>query len=345
MLAKTPGEACRAWRIGGIKLLRPGAAYVLAIEYPEDAPRSMVVINTGNETARGFHTGTTLGDALHPKYVNNHNESLDVPLVRPLRDLVAAVPPARPVSRKGPAARRAGRGRLSPEDGFDVTIAQFSADNIPMSEGAAVAAIRLYEVVDPDQLGPADHPAARRLPRRHLFWREEMADGILADKSKNPTSMGVHEPPRLVPPQGRPDAVPRHQHLLQGPAGVRRLPALGSDRPRRQRLGAPQQPTPSDLWAEIVELMGEHGLDVLPYYEYSGSKGGKDSLGYQRRAKPLTRDDAYTHIKWIESANADLTDPATYDDFRKMLDLTVLRLPPRCATSPASGCDPGPSCR
>ena len=71
--------------------------------------------------------------------------------------------------------------------------------------------------------------------------------------------------------------------------------------------------------------MGGHGFDVLPYYEYSGSKGYK-GLGNERRARPLTRDDAYTHISWIESANADITDPDTYEDFRKMLDLTVVRL-------------------
>ena len=71
--------------------------------------------------------------------------------------------------------------------------------------------------------------------------------------------------------------------------------------------------------------MGEYGFDVLPYYEYSGSKGYK-GLGNQRRAKPLTRDDAYTHITWIESANADITDPDTFEDFKKMLDLTVLRM-------------------
>ena len=63
-----------------MKLLRPGGVYVLAVDYPEDAPRSMVVINTGNETSRGFHTGPTLGDALHAKYVNNLAESIDVPL-------------------------------------------------------------------------------------------------------------------------------------------------------------------------------------------------------------------------------------------------------------------------
>jgi hypothetical protein len=69
--------------------------------------------------------------------------------------------------------------------------------------------------------------------------------------------------------------------------------------------------------------MGERGFTILPYYEYAGSKG-QQGLGPQRRAKPLTRDDAFTHIKWIENANADITDPDTYEDFKKMLEITVL---------------------
>jgi hypothetical protein len=85
-----------------------------------------------------------------------------------------------------------------------------------------------------------------------------------------------------------------------------------------------------DRWAGIVKMMGEHDFSLLPYYEYSGSKG-QDGLGNQRRAQPLTRDDAYTHISWIESANADVTDPDTYSDFKKMLDLTIVRFKDKAA--------------
>ncbi|RMF87926.1 MAG: hypothetical protein D6741_19885, partial [Planctomycetota bacterium] len=38
-----------------------------------------------------------------------------------------------------------------------------------------------------------------------------------------------------------------------------------------------------------------------------------------------TRDDAFTHVSWIETANADITDPDTYADFQKMLDATIVR--------------------
>jgi hypothetical protein len=80
-----------------------------------------------------------------------------------------------------------------------------------------------------------------------------------------------------------------------------------------------------DLWRQVVELMGKNGFDVLPYYEYSGSKG-QEGLGNQRRAQPLKGEGNYTHITWIESSNADITDPETYADFKKMLDLTVVNM-------------------
>jgi len=42
--------------------------------------------------------------------------------------------------------------------------------------------------------------------------------------------------------------------------------------------------------------------------------------------QPLKGDGPYSHIGWLESANADITDPDTYADFKKMLDLTVVNL-------------------
>jgi len=321
VLPPTKGEAaCFTYRIGRMKLLRPGAKYVLAVEYPEDAPRSTIVINTGNETARGFHAGPTIGDALHAKYVNNLPESIDTPLSNRwetwslLFHLHDRFPEKGLV--RGPKPRP-----LGPEDGFDVTIAQFSAQNIPMSRGAAVRRIRLYEVVDPDQLAQPLTLPPRGLPHRRLFWREEMADGIIDRKAEQPC---IAEP------------LDWYRYKAE------RMRFLGMNTYSKDLLefGACQHwdSTPhggndwvfhdsatKGLWAEIVGLMGKYGFDVLPYYEYSGSKGYK-GLGNQRRAKPLTRDDAYTHITWIESANADLTDPDTYDDFQKMLDLTILRL-------------------
>jgi hypothetical protein len=297
VLPPTKGEAAYfTYRLGKLKLLRPGGAYVLAVEYPEDAPRSMVVINTGNETARGFHTGTTLGDAFHAKYVNSLVESIDVPLSGKwetwslLFRLHDRFPEKGLV--RGPVPRP-----LTPEDGFDVTIAQFSAENIPRSQGAAVSQIRLFEVIDPEKLVQPVSLPPRELPHRRLFWREEMADGIIDRKTDKPGIANLLDWYRYK-------------------AELMRFLGMNTYSKDLLEFGACQHwdSTPlgghdwvfhdgatKHLWAEIVDLMGRYGFDVLPYYEYSGSKGYK-GLGEQRRAKPLTRDDAYTHISWVESA-------------------------------------------
>ncbi|MBM4156623.1 MAG: hypothetical protein FJ221_16595 [Lentisphaerae bacterium] len=327
------GRACRVlppaekestwmgWRIGRMKLLQPGAAYVLEVEYPEDAPRSMVVINTGNETSRGFHTGPTTGDAFHPKYVDNRNESLDVPLSGRWERWTLLFRLHDRFPERG-LIRGAGPRTLTPEDGFDVTIAQFDARNVPMSRGAAVARIRLFAVPDPEALAQPLRLPPAGLPHRRLFWREEMADGVIAGAKE--VDRGLRD--RL------------DWYLAK--AGLMRFLGMNTFSKDLLEFGACQHwdPTPlggnewvyheaatKGLWAEIVALMGGHGFDVLPYYEYSGSKGAK-GLGPQRRAKPLARDDAFTHISWIESANADVTDPDAIEDFGKMLDLTVLAL-------------------
>ncbi len=320
VLSPTADEgAFMSFRVGRFKMLKPGAPYVLAVEYPEDESRSWIIQNGGNETSRGFHTGRAVGDAFHPKYVNNLNESVNVPLSGkyetwklffslhdrfPQRDFI-----------RGKGARA-----LTPEDGFAVTVAQFSARNIPASKGAAVARIRLYEVLEPEKLN-ATTPLPEGLPRRHLFWREEMADGVI--DGDNETERGLKD--RLDWYRYK----ARLMHFLGMNTYAKDLLEFGAVQhwdtsPLGGNDWAFFNAGAKDLWGQIVEVMGKEGFSVLPYYEYSGSKGYK-GLGNQRRAKPLTRDDAYTHIKWIESSNADITDPDTYEDFRKMLDLTVVR--------------------
>ena len=331
-VAKILGRSCRvmkpakddcsymSFRIGRRKLLRPGAAYVLAVSYPEDAPRSFVVINTGNETSRGFHTGLTTGDAMHPKYVNNLVESLDVPLSGKWENWSLLFYLHNRFPQKGMIRGTAGKRDLTPEDGFDVTIAQFNARNDPFSKGVAIGAIRLYEVIDVDKLAVKINYPPKGVPRRRLFWREEMADGVIGGKN--------------VEDRGVTDRIEWYRHKAE------QMRFLGINTYTKDLLefGACQHWDSSpyggnkwvyfnsdtkELWAQIVELMGKYGFDVLPYYEYSGSKG-QEGLGNERRAKPLTRDDAYTHVKWIENANADITDPDTYKDFQKMLDLTIV---------------------
>jgi hypothetical protein len=319
-LSPRPGEgAWFGYRLGKLKLLRPGAPYVLAVEYPEDAPRSLVVVNTGNETSLGFHAGLAVGDALHAKYVDSHCESLNLPLSGAWETWTLLFRLHDRFTERGLV--RGDKPRpLTPEDGFDVTIAGLSAENDPLSQGPAVSRIALYEVVDPESLvQPLPLPPAE-LPHRRVFWREEMADGVISGKTPETRGLGSE--------------LDWYVHK----ADLMRFLGLNTFAKDLLEFGACQHwdPTPhggntwvhfdarvKDLWGEIVKLMGARGFEVLPYYEYSGSKGDK-GLGYQRRCKPLTRDDAYTHIGWVESANADVTDPETLADFCRMLDCTVL---------------------
>lgn len=325
VLNAVPGEASvMTVRLGKMKMLRPGAAYVLEVEYPEDAPRSIIVINRGNETMRGFHTGLALGDALHTKYVNSRPESLDLPLSGKWESwrLLFRLHDRFQDGGSGVVSEERHRERIfKPEDGFDVTIAQFEKGNDPLSKGAAVGCIRLYEVVDEKSL-PVKVPALPSgLPKRRIFWREEMADGVI--QGSDPQKWGVSDPLDWY----------RYKAELMKFLGINTYSKDLLEFGACQHWDSSQyggdkwvyyDRTHAGLWARIVTMMGQYGFDILPYYEYSGSKG-KEGLGPQRRAKPLTRDDAFSHIKWIESSNADITDPETYDDFKKMLDLTVVK--------------------
>jgi hypothetical protein len=322
VLRPTEGAASYlAFRLGRGKLLQPGAAYVLTVDYPEDQPRSLIVLNGGNETSRGFHTGSTVGDALHSKYVNSNPESLRVPLSGRHETWTLYFNLHDRFPDLG-FLRGAKQRKLTVEDGFDVVIAQFSAENDPKSRGAAVSRIRLLEVTDEAALAQPLRLPPATLPRRQILWREEMADGVIEGDAE--TERGVKQ--RL--------------DWYRFKANQMRFLGLNTFSKDLLEFGACQHWDPSPnggnrwvhfatskagLWAEIVALMGRQGFGVLPYYEYAGSKGDK-GLGYQRRCQPLTRDDAYTHISWVESANADLTDPDTYADFKQMLDLTVIRL-------------------
>jgi hypothetical protein len=306
-------------RMGQQKSLRPGAAYVLEVEYPEDTPRAWLVRNSGNESTRGFHTGTTVGDALHSKYVGGNPESLRLPLSgrierwTQLFHLHDRFPTLDLPRGEGPRP-------LTPDTGFDVAIGQFLRRDDPTSAGLAVSRIRLLEVTQPDSLTlPIVYPPDS-LPRRHITWREEMADGVIQD----------HDPTR----RGLTNRLDWYRHKVAQMQFLG-IPTFSKD---LLEFGACQHwdPTPGggnawvhfdadskDLWGQIVDLFGSNHLSLIPYYEYAGSRGDK-GLGYERRAKPLTRDDAYTHISWIENANADVTDPDTLADLDRMLDITVV---------------------
>ncbi|CAN5412027.1 hypothetical protein BH10PLA1_BH10PLA1_04740 [soil metagenome] len=194
VLRKTPGEgAYMTFRIGQGKSLKAGGSYVLEIEYPEDAPRSMIINNSGNESSIGFYTGAAVGDAFHPKYVNNNIESINTPLSGKFQTWTMFFNLHDRISDTEYVRGKEGNRDLTPADGFTVVISQFAADSLPISKGAAVSRIRLFEVPDLAKIKAQYTLPPNGLPKRHIFWREEMADGVLV-ADKNGAKPGMIDP-------------------------------------------------------------------------------------------------------------------------------------------------------
>ena len=314
-------------RLGEGQGLESGGRYVLAVDYPEDQPRSFVISNLGCETRRGLHTGTTVGDALDAKYVGSNSESLDLPLSGGWRTWTQCFR-LHPRTPSMAPTRDAGHRDLGPADGFTVTISQWAHKHAPLSHGVAVARVRLYALpADADLAAPlAELP--EDLPRRHVFWREEMADGVV----------GGRDPAKRGFPDGEELDWYRYKLELAQFLGVntyaKDLLEFGHNQGwDSSRYGGNQWVYQSHspwLWSAILDLVAETELAVMPYYEYAGSVGGS-SLGRERRCQTLHRrgkgkdgQDAYTHIAWSEKVNADVTDPDTVEDLRRILEITVV---------------------
>lgn len=313
--ATKPGMKYFGYRLGRGLGLEAGAAYVLEIEYPEDAPRSFFVVNQGAETNRGFHTGPTVGDALKARYVNNLPESLSLPLSdrvekwQMLFHLHERFPDQfRPRDAEFPRDQ-------TPKDGFWVFIANLDPENAPLSQGAAVTRIRLLKAPPFEDYALKINYPPKDLPRRHLFFREEMADNIIGRKDA-----GLAKANDWYVFKAR-----LHRFLGMNTFAKDLLEFGANQGWDSTKFGGNNWVTQShdpQRWERLVGTATEYGLDVLPYYEYAGSKGA-DGLGPQKRAVPLGPKENYTHIPWTENSRADLTDPATLEDFRKMLEITI----------------------
>ncbi|RYG32412.1 hypothetical protein EON81_20710 [bacterium] len=309
-----------AYRLGKGKGLKPGGAYVLSVDFPEDKSRSLFIVNRGAEMVRGVRTGQALGDVIWT-YTNNNNESLKIPLSGKVRTWKSLFYMHDRMMELGIETEKAGESKLGrpgkPEDGIWVAIAQSKGENDPISAGAAVSKIRLFEVIDTAKLAmPLRRPPAD-LPKRHLFWREEMADGVILDSKEE---RGVLEPANWY------EYKARLMEFLGIDTFAKDLLEFGHNQgwdsgPTNDWFNASSQ---SELWDSILGVMAKHKFDVLPYYEYTGGVGQK-GLGREKRAMPLSGGDAYTQISWLEGTNVDITDPDTLADAKRLLDATIIR--------------------
>ena len=102
-----------------------------------------------------------------------------------------------------------------------------------------------------------------------------MADGVI--ESDKETERGVKDRLDWYRYKANQMRFLGHQHLHQGPAGVRRVPALGLDALRRQRLGLLRLRARRTCGRRSWRSWAQQGFGVLPYYEYAGSKGDRAS--------------------------------------------------------------------
>jgi len=323
VLPNEGGPSYFAYRVGEGLGLKPGGAYVLEIEYPEDQPRTMFISSRGSETIRGLSTGKAFGDVLYT-YTNNNVESLDIPLSGEYRHwrMLFFLHDRFPGIEQH---RGAGLRSMRPNEGFWVVISQADSKSDPASAGAAVSRIRLYEVESFDKLILPLRLPPPELPRRYITWREEMADGV------------VHDNFYLY--RGLEDPVDWYEYK------VRLMQFLGMDtfgkdllefghnqgwdvRPYGGSSWYVESAYP-DRWAKILDMIARYpGISVLPYYEWAGGTGTR-GIGKAQNARSLAGEVAYTHVTWSERFNVDITDPAALEEAKKLLDATILRFADR----------------
>ncbi len=329
------------WRLGRGKGVRPNAAYVVAVEYPDDGPRSWIVRNNGNNSRRSFHTGAAIGDAYDALYADHHPVSLKIPQSGRYELWTALTFPGEK------AATVDEKGRLDvAKDGFDVILAQFAKRHAPESLGVAASRVMLCEIPDEKRLYAEIRFPPAPLPRRRIFWREEMSDGA-AIEGDNP----------LVSANNGLDwfeQKARTMKILGQNTFSKEMLEFGHNQHwdcnwKHGRPGArswkwmwPSKGRCANVWNDVVPMVADkYGLDILPYYEYGGANGQLDkgdpriALGPQRRAEPLDLDNKpdrkahganYTHIWWSDGKlRVDITDPDTFDELCYVLEGTILR--------------------
>ncbi|WP_165250836.1 hypothetical protein [Paludisphaera soli] len=320
------GPMVAAWVIGKGKGLKPGAAYLLEVEYPDDVPRTIFLANRGADHVRGFATGSATGDA-RQQYVQPSLESLAYPQSggwRRYRSLFFLHDRFQGLyAQRDP---KPGGRPFVPDDGFHVLVFQTKRLNDPRSEGAAVGRIRLRAVPDLASLDADIEYPPEGLPRRRVFYREEMADESVS--AREPVDRGVADPLDWFVAKAK----------LNRVLGINTFPKdlLEFGFNQGWESGDPDwymnaQPPLVDVWDRLVPRIAAEGLELLPYYEYKGGIGLESarpqSLGWQRRAEKLYHDrpnPRYTGVWWTEPHNADLTDPGTLADAKRLLDRTMI---------------------
>ena len=308
--------------MGEGKGIVPGEPYVLSIDYPDEAPRSATVMNFGTWTHHGFATGFANPDCYWPEYVHTAHESYALPLSNEIRTFHEVMFPLEQCQQVETAQKDGAAVYDLPSEGFDVAFALFSKDRQPDSLGVAVKAIRLYRIDDYAAAKPEIHYPLGGAPRRHVTFREEMGDSYMLQGHKDDKASAYRDKARLMSLLGV-DTTSRD--LLEF-GYLQYWDSSYSEGRYGHSDGYSRWGSASDYWTDTVRYMAEEGHYLLPYYEYAGGRG-PSGWGNQGQ-KPVTLragNGGFSNQSWINSSLADVTEEGTYDDFRYLLDMTLLR--------------------
>ena len=302
-----------SWRIGADANLVPNAPYLLVVDYPDDAPRSATVMNYGAPSRRGFHTGATIGDAESPPYVMNFPESFNVAFSGTYQRIEQVMFPC-----EKPEVYDGTGSRISlADDGFDLSFALFPKDDAPGSLGVAVASIRLYRITDESFLKAEINYPDESLPRRVITWREEMSDDNGHAAYTDPLDF-YRAKSKLM------DALAINTYskdLLEFGYCQHWDPTFHDYGDGWMNYNYENR----NVWGGVTEIMGAAGHWLLPYYEYAGGRGAWNSLGNKMLATPLKNGGLYSNASWVDECRVDITSAAAEEDFKKILDCTILR--------------------
>ena len=347
------GSACRAmahptacagylsWKLGRDKGLEPHAMYLLVAEYPEDVARTVTLFNKGMDSRNGFYTGYAAGQSLSGGVLSQvHVESVGVPLSGGWSRVEQTM-----VLNENVRPYNGGSWTSSAANGFDVVFQLFKASNAPDSAGVALRSVKLYRVNDEAGYDAVLRYPAGDAPRRLVTWREEMSANSgyesNADRSDNARhkvrlmkALGVNCYSRTMLEFG-------YNKNWAGGWKDTTAPWWNDD---WGGGGYWSSSAPSDDYTGELEAFAAGGIYLLPYYEYSGSRGSWGpydgvALGVNKRLRsvPLFEDtgsygtetNRVNHYvkasNGASNANVDITQEPAYDDMTRILGCTILR--------------------
>ncbi|MBR1921463.1 MAG: hypothetical protein IJ829_05610 [Kiritimatiellae bacterium] len=298
-----------SWRLGEGKGIVPNDPYVLVVDYPDEAPRSVTLFNFGNATRHGYHTGWTAGDSWSPPYVTQSLESWPVPYTSETKQLVQVMIPFEKSKQYNGSDARIPMAT----DGFDVNFGLIKAGEAPDSVGLAVSAVRLYKIDSYDVARPAIPYPADGLPRRIVTSREEMGDGD--------DFAGFAHPQDFY--KGRAKMI----RLLGMNTCSKDLLEFGY---QQNFLGNNRWGYATDYWTEIVDNLAEEDVYIFPFYEYHGSRGNS-GIGYMDSLKPWTLNSAakesnkylFSNQSYVYNCMVDMSNDEALWDLQKLYQATI----------------------